>query len=66
MSGLPAKTVTAYLSRTAGRAYDLDLDALAVVAERVCPTYGDVMEPFSARPEGSATSFAFREFGHWS
>jgi predicted TIM-barrel fold metal-dependent hydrolase len=66
MSGLPAKTVTAYLSRTAARAYDLDLEALAVVAERVCPTYGDVMEPFNARPEGSATSFAFREYGHWS
>jgi hypothetical protein len=66
MSGLPVETVTAYLSRTASRAYDIDVKALAIVAERVCPTYREVLEPFSARPEGSATSFAFREFGHWS
>lgn len=66
MAGLSPETVRAYLWQTAARAYDLNLDALNVVAERVCPTYGQLMEPYGDRPENSATSFAFREFGHWS
>lgn len=66
MAGLPSDVVTAYLSGTASKVYDLNIDALHAVAQRICPTFGEVMEPFTARPDGSATSFAFREFGHWA
>ena len=66
MAGLPTEILTAYLSGTASKAYTLNIEALKVVAEKVCPTIGEVMEPFTSRPEGSATSFAFRKFGHWA
>jgi predicted TIM-barrel fold metal-dependent hydrolase len=66
MAGLPADVVQMYLSGTASRAYDLDVDALNEVAKDICPTLGDIMEPYTSRPEGTATSFAFRDFGHWA
>jgi predicted TIM-barrel fold metal-dependent hydrolase len=65
MAGLPADVVTSYLSGTASKAYELNIDALNKIAQSICPTFGEVMEPFTSRPEGAATSFAFREFGHW-
>jgi predicted TIM-barrel fold metal-dependent hydrolase len=66
MAGLPADVVQAYLSGTVSRAYNLNLGALYAVAEEVCPTFGEIMEPYASRPEGTATSFAYREFGHWA
>ncbi|HEY6533489.1 MAG TPA: amidohydrolase family protein [Acidimicrobiales bacterium] len=43
LGGLPVSTVVPYLQDNAVRAYpSIDLDALAPVAERVCPTVGDL------------------------
>jgi predicted TIM-barrel fold metal-dependent hydrolase len=66
MAGLPYEVVKAYLANTAAGAYNLDVTALRDVAERIGPTLDDIMQPYTERPAGSATSFAFREFGHWA
>jgi len=66
MAGLPEEVVTAYLSGTAAKAYELNLSALREVAQNICPTFAEVMQPFASRPDGVPTSMAFREFGHWS
>ena len=66
MAGLPADAVQAYLSGTASKAYKLDIGALDDIAQRICPTFGEVMEPFKSRPDGATTSMAFREFGQWA
>jgi predicted TIM-barrel fold metal-dependent hydrolase len=66
MAGLSADAVQDYLSATASKAYELNLDVLNGVAQKIGPTYGELMEPFTSRPAGVPTSFAFREFGHWA
>jgi predicted TIM-barrel fold metal-dependent hydrolase len=66
MAGLPEEVVAAYLSGTAAKAYELNLNALREVAQNICPTFAEVMQPFASRPDGVPTSMAFREFGHWS
>jgi predicted TIM-barrel fold metal-dependent hydrolase len=66
MGGMPESVVRGYLAGTAARAYRLDLQALQHIADRIGPTFADINEPFEQRPADSATSFAFREYGHWS
>jgi hypothetical protein len=64
MAGLPADVVRSYLSGTAAKAYDIDLAKLAPVAERIGPTFGELMEPYTSFPEDALSSTcAFRDVG---
>ena len=66
-AGLPDELVRAFLGGNAMAAYDLDMDALTKVAERInAPTYEDLNSaPVSERPPGSG-HLAFRSFGFWA
>lgn len=67
MAGLPADAVQSYLSETAAKAYNLDLGVLARVGERIGPTFGELMEPYTGFPEGAVSATcAFRDVGFLS
>lgn len=65
LAGLPASAVRAYVTQTAADAFHIDVAALEPIAQRIGPPFSELMKPYPGRPEGSATSFAFRDFGHW-
>lgn len=66
-AGLPEDKVRMFLGTNAALAFDLDMDALTKVAERInAPTHFDLnSEPVTARPAGSG-HLSFRTFGFWA
>jgi len=45
-AGVPPADVEQIVTLNAAKLYKFDLDALAPIAERVCPTKAEVFEPF--------------------
>jgi hypothetical protein len=67
---VPSDELRAMLGENAARCYNLDLNALRRVADRIGPTESDLRVPVEMLPthdpEGPyIPSWAFREFGPW-
>jgi predicted TIM-barrel fold metal-dependent hydrolase len=57
-SGVPTAEVAAMLGRNAAAVYGFDLDALALLVNRIGPTVAEVAEPLAAVPaDASSTAF---------
>jgi len=61
LSGLPAEDIRLILGENAVRCYGMDQKQLQEVANRIGPTLEDVNRPLETVPEGSDTSWGFRE-----
>lgn len=69
-SDVPPEDLEAMLSANAARCYDIDLDELRPIAERIGPTEADIHVPIDTLPgeaeEGKPfRSWAFRRHGAW-
>jgi hypothetical protein len=63
-AGVPSDELRLMVGENAVRCYNLDIDLLQKVADRIGPTVAELAEPLDTIP--SPYNWAFREEGDWN